>query len=233
MVVGKGLIAKAFDLYQKREDVIIFASGVSNSSISDNSSLFDRELELLNEYLNYKDKKFIYFSTCSLLDGSKQTPYINHKIKVEEIIKSRSNNYLIFRLPIVIGLSDNKNTFFNAIKNKIINKETITVQENISRYIIDVDDLSNNLPLFIDSKDNNKIINVCFDNREFVKNLIFIMEEYIGYSTQKIFQDMPKNLEIDNDYFLSKLKSTGYKFDENYNEKILKKYCCTEQLINK
>ena len=44
---------------------------------------------------------------------------------------------------------------------------------------------------------------------------------------------MSENLEIDNDYFLSKLKSTVYKFDENYNEKILKKYCCTEQLINK
>ena len=31
MVVGKGLLAKAFDEYNKNEDIVVFASGVSNS----------------------------------------------------------------------------------------------------------------------------------------------------------------------------------------------------------
>lgn len=224
MVIGNGLIAKAFDSYRDREDVIIFASGVSNSSISQDRISFDREINLIKDILKYQ-KKIIYFSTCSIVDGSVKTPYINHKIEMENIISSNSSNFLIFRLPIVFGLSNNINTFFNSISNKIINNETIITQRNISRYIIDIDDLSFFLPLFIDSSECNMTINVCFDNRELVEKMILMMEKYLGIISSKIYIDMMPNSPIDNTYFLQKIKSIGQCHHPDYTEKIIEKYC--------
>ena len=48
MVVGNGLIASQFYNYHLNKDVLIFASGVSNSS-NKLQSEFDREVELLQE----------------------------------------------------------------------------------------------------------------------------------------------------------------------------------------
>jgi len=225
MVVGNGLIAKAFKSYLEKDDVIIFASGVSNSSISEEDIFsFQREKDLISEYLKYEDKKFIYFSTCSISDNSKVTPYIKHKIEMENLIESNHNNYLIFRLPIVIGISDNNNTFFNNIKSKILKGDTINIFKKVSRYIIDVDDLSNILPTFIES-DKNIIINVCFNNKEFVSNIIETMEDILCKKCDKIFKDVGYNSDIYNEYFISKLESISYKFDNNYNINLLKKYC--------
>jgi nucleoside-diphosphate-sugar epimerase len=226
MVIGNGLMAKAFESYSENKDVIIFASGVSNSSISANEISFQREENLLSEYLKFQDKKFIYFSTCSISDNSKKTPYIEHKIRMENIIKQNHSNYLIFRLPLVIGHSDNKNTFFNNIKSKILLNQTITVFENLNRYIIDVDDLSNLLPIFINS-DKNKVINVCLNNRQLVSSIIRDMEEIMGLNCKKIIKNLQEtNSIVDNFYFISKLNSRNYNFDSDYNKKVLKKYLC-------
>ena len=225
MVIGNGLMAKAFVSYLENNGVIIFASGVSNSSISENKLSFQREENLLNEYLKFEDKKFIYFSTCSISDDSKKTPYIEHKIRMENIIKKNHNNYLIFRLPLVIGHSDNKNTFFNNIKSKISLGQTITVFENLTRYIIDVDDLSNLLPIFINSDDKNKVINVCLNNRQLVSSIIQDMEEIMSSNCEKIIKNLQDtNSIVDNFYFISKLNSKNYNFDSDYNKKVLKKY---------
>lgn len=226
MVVGNGLIANAFNSYLEKDDVIIFASGVSNSSISlEDKISFLREENLIKDYLKFKDKKFIYFSTCSISDNSKVTPYIKHKIEMENLIESNHNNYLIFRLPIVIGISNNNNTFFNSIKSKINKNEIIIVYENVSRYIIDVDDISKLLPIFIDSDEKNKIINVCFDNKQLVSSIISCMEDIIGLNSRKEIKRFETiNSDIDNNYFISKLNSINYNFDNDYNKKILKKY---------
>ena len=225
MVIGNGLIANAFESYKTREDTIIFASGVSNSSIPESDSSFERENNLLDLYLSQSEKKLIYFSTCSIFDGSKITPYINHKIEIEEKIKKNSENFLIFRLPIVIGISENKNTFFNSIAKRIIEDGDISIYRNASRYIIDVDDLSNILPSFIDGKDSRKEINVCFENRESVENLVYMIERNLGKTSKKTFVETNQNIPIDNSHFLGGLKSIGYSFDESYNEKVIKKYC--------
>ena len=49
MVVGSGLLANTFKSYSDNEDVIIFASGVSNSGCVDLEQ-FKRELNLVSKY---------------------------------------------------------------------------------------------------------------------------------------------------------------------------------------
>ena len=46
MVVGNGMIARSFSAYTNREDVVIYASGVSNSA-EDSEDKFQLEIDLI------------------------------------------------------------------------------------------------------------------------------------------------------------------------------------------
>jgi len=223
MVVGNGLIAKAFSQYKSNESVIIFASGVSNSGCNSKEE-FERELNLIKKYLFIPDKKFIYFSTCSISDGSKKNDYINHKISMEEFIINNHNNYIIFRLPIVVGVCDNKNTFFNNIRNKILNNEVITVYASLSRYLIDIEHLTEILPFIIESDENNYTIDICFDRKNIIE-IVEIMEQILGIKSNKFIKnDDYINSEIDNNKFLLKLKDMNFNLIEDYTKKTLIRY---------
>ena len=63
MIVGNGLIANLFK-NEDRENVVFFASGVSNS-LETEKSAFLREENLLRKHLTENPEEiFIYFSTC-------------------------------------------------------------------------------------------------------------------------------------------------------------------------
>lgn len=100
MIIGSGQLAKVFAKSQIKDDVCIFASGVSNSSCTDEKQ-FEREKNLLVDTLKKNsDKKFVYFSSCALsaIEYPKND-YYKHKVNMEDIIKEHSNNYYIFRVP--------------------------------------------------------------------------------------------------------------------------------------
>jgi nucleoside-diphosphate-sugar epimerase len=224
MVIGNGLIASAFMQYNNDENVIIFTSGVSNSK-NVKIEEFEREINLIKKYINL-DKKLIYFSTCSISDSSRESDYIKHKIFMEDFIKKNHNNYIIFRLPIVIGKSDNKNTFFNNIKSKIIKGDVITIYANMTRYLIDIDDISNILPTLINNNNfKNYTMDICFNNREKILDIVHHMEELLNIkSEKKLIYDELGNLQIDNNDFISKINEIGYQYDTNYTKKVIKKY---------
>lgn len=223
MIVGNGLISRAFNIYENNDDVIIFASGVSDSS-ENLESEFSREVDLVKKYVDILDKKFVYFSTCSVSDSSVEfSPYVLHKLKIENYIKENSKNYIIFRLPIVVGHTSNNKTFFNNIKNKIINNETIIVFANATRYLIDVDDLSRMLPYFIDNIDN-KTINVCFDNKMSVVDIIDIIKQVLLKNASITIKNFGSNYDIDNSYFKHIILFNNEMPDNQYNLNLIKKY---------
>ena len=137
MIIGNGLIATAFNKFGN-DSVIIFASGVSNSV---NPTVEDclREETLIKTFTNSK-KQFVYFSSCSIFDTTmKDSIYVNHKIRMEKLIEDLFQNYLIVRLPIVVGKSNNPNTHINSLVTKINNDNELTIFTRASRYLIDVD----------------------------------------------------------------------------------------------
>lgn len=223
MIVGTGLIANSFkERYDNDDNIIIFASGVSNSSncLADD---FKREIDLLMKYIYIKDKKLVYFSTCSVYDDSVNTKsYVLHKLNVENIIRSMHSNYLIFRLPIVVGETSNNSTFFNNIKNKILNNEPINVYKKATRYLIDIDDISNILPYIIDN-DKNKAINVCFDNKMLVIDIINIMEQILSKNANIIHIDFGHNYDINNSEF-KKVLTDNLLPSKEYTIELIRKY---------
>lgn len=224
MVIGSGMIAKAFSHYVDNDNVIIFASGVSNSKEKDDL-LFKREEKMLLD-VNSKNlnKKLIYFSTVSIEDESlSNSKYINHKINIENIISENFNNYIIFRLPNIIGNTKNENTFFNFFKNKINNDEEIEIQKNASRYIIDIEDVSKYLSPLIDSELKNKTINVCFNEKIKMTDLIKSFEKIMNVSVKKKIIDAGYEYEVDNKEFLSLIES-DYNKNEFYIFQTIEKY---------
>ena len=142
MIIGNGLIASGFK--SSDEDYskyIIFASGVSNSKES-NSKEYDREKKLIIESINNNKKlKFIYFS--SILTGVVNNEYYNQKLENEKLIEKNCSNYIIFRVPQIIGKLGNPNNLINYFKDCINSKKEITIYNNTQRSLIDIEDLVN------------------------------------------------------------------------------------------
>jgi len=226
MVLGNGLLANGCKALKDSTDVLVFASGVSNSKET-NSVEFEKEFQLLKKNLNeYPDVKLIYFSTCSIFDASiSGSPYINHKIAMEKYIAEHCKKFLIFRLPNVIGPTTNPNTFFNFFKKKITSGEAIYIQETATRYLIDVRDLTELFPLMIDEKSlENKMINVCFDNQMLVSTIIELYEEHLNVQANKVLVPGGASYKIENDEFIGFLGTKGIQQNNNYNHHILGYY---------
>ena len=144
MIVGKGDIASVLN---DREGTIFFASGVSNSNETRDSE-FMREIELLDK--QDRTKCLFYFSSISVDDIQKigSNKYLQHKLRMELLVKSNFENYNIIRIG-NITWGSNPNTFINYIKNKKSKGESVQIKDEY-KYIIDKDQLvmlTDNLPL--------------------------------------------------------------------------------------
>lgn len=125
-VIGNGDISSVIP---DRQDRLFFASGVSNSAETRESE-FKREEKLLLE--QRRDKHIVYFSSIATFTGD--TPYLQHKIKMEGLVK-KFPHYTIVRLG-NISWGTNPNTLINAIKLKIKNGETVEIRDAY-RYVVD------------------------------------------------------------------------------------------------
>ena len=143
MIIGSGLIAKAFSqCLNTLDDICIYAAGVSNSGCSDLSE-FEREQVRLLEAIQQQPAETlcVYFSTCSIYDPSlKDSPYVLHKIRMESLVKE-CDRYLILRLPQVVGRTPNPHTLLNYLFARIIRSERFTIWGGATRNIIDVEDV--------------------------------------------------------------------------------------------
>ena len=142
MIVGRGDIASVLN---DRDGAIFFVSGVSNSNETRESE-FMREIELLEK--QDKTKCIFYFSSITVDDMSKNSQYLQHKRRMELLVKSNFENYNIIRIG-NITWGNNPNTFINYIKNKKSKGESVEIKDEY-KYVIDKEQLvllTDNLPL--------------------------------------------------------------------------------------
>ena len=173
MVIGNGLLGNAFKGEgEKYDDFLIFASGVSSSSETDPKQ-FDRERELLEKSLRGNletdNRKVIYFS--SILTDVGQSKYYTHKAEMEAIVERWSWDYIIFRLPQVVGHKGNDNNIVKALTKSIENDEPLTIFGNVKRSIMDVDDVVKVVDGCKD-KVNRKVVNISGVERVNVLELV-------------------------------------------------------------
>jgi nucleoside-diphosphate-sugar epimerase len=183
MIVGRGLIASLFTDCDQ-EDVVFFASGVSNS-LETRSDEFIREEKLIKSTIaENSDKIFVYFSTCSIYDSSKtESNYVLHKLKMEQIIKRLCQQYLILRVSNAVGKGGNENLLMNYLVRSFKNNETITVHTQATRNIIDADDIQQITLTLLDSQTFNKIINIAYLQNYTIIEILEILEHFYTKKT--------------------------------------------------
>ncbi len=152
MIIGSGQLAKVFAKSQIKDDVCIFASGVSNSSCTDEKQ-FEREKNLLLDTLkNNSDKKFVYFSSCALSAVEyPKNDYYRHKANMEDSVKKYSNHYYIFRIPQLFGDLILHKTLINFIYKSIEHKHKFTVYDEAYRYVIEINDVRKLVENYLDN----------------------------------------------------------------------------------
>jgi nucleoside-diphosphate-sugar epimerase len=224
MVIGNGLLAQTLSAFKETDDVTVFASGVSNSSEL-NVSAFNRELNLLSLQKN-NSSKLIYFSTCSVLDKSAaDNQYVKHKINIENFITSNFSNYLIFRLPTLVGKTNNPHTFFNSIKKSIRAAETVKVHKFAWRYLFDADDLIKIIPLLLKTySTKNGTTNLCYNNATMVENIVLDISAMLNTKPNIEFVNKGEKFLVDNSDFLSAISRENLSIGEDYNLNTIKKY---------
>lgn len=126
MIIGNGSIARVLD---DREDLVYFASGVSNSLCVDEDE-YAREIALLKTVL--PNQHIVYFSNLGIY--YKKDRYTQHKQFVEEYIRNTFNSYTIVRVE-VLEWATTPTTILNYFKTCI--KEGIVPPiQDTTRYVL-------------------------------------------------------------------------------------------------
>jgi len=139
MIIGNGAVAGALKDIQKQniisDDYIYFASGVSNSA-SKGDADFRRERQYVDKF--HSSCRLIYFSTLSIYYAN--TPYVQHKINMESIVRNKFSDYTIIRLG-NITWGNNLNCMIPYFK-ELHSKGQAPDIKDVYRYIVSLDEFN-------------------------------------------------------------------------------------------
>lgn len=226
MLIGSGLLAQAFTKqFSQRDDVCIYAAGVSNSSCTDVQE-FERERRLLSETMGKAKHAgaFVYFGTCSVADPDVQnTPYVQHKLEMEQLV-AEHRHYLIFRLPQLAGKTPNPHTLLNFLYARISRSEAFNLWRKAKRNIIDIDDVVVIAGRLIDDAVQNTTLNIANPINYSMTDIVGAMERAVG--KRAIYYDVNRGSEytIDVSAILPLVGSIGLQFGSDYLDKVIQKY---------
>ncbi|MBI1175177.1 MAG: NAD-dependent epimerase/dehydratase family protein [Sideroxydans sp.] len=227
MIIGSGLLAQAFSpAFAQREDVCVYAAGVSNSSCTI-SHEFARERERLLKALGtaHAGDAFVYFSTCSIADPeAKDSPYVRHKLAMEQLVAAHPR-HLILRLPQVAGRTPNPHTLLNYLYAHISRSEMFQLWRNAYRNIIDVDDVAAiTCHLLADPAARNITLNIANPDSYPMTAIVSAMENIIGKQAVYEIVERGSHYPINIREILPVMEAAGVKFGNGYLDRVIGKY---------
>lgn len=227
MIIGSGLLAHAFSqAFLQREDVCIYAAGVSNSSCTQ-ANEFARERQRLADALQQAMHvdAFVYFGTCSIADSEiRNSPYVQHKLSMEKMVHMHPRN-LILRLPQVAGKTPNPHTLLNFLYARISRSESFNLWSKAKRNIIDVDDVvSITQQLMANNSARNTTINIANDINYPMAEIVGAIEHFVG--KHAVYEVVERGSEylIETSAIFPVMEKAGVKFGNDYLEKVINKY---------
>jgi hypothetical protein len=224
MIVGRGLIANAFaGTFAAAPDVVIFASGVSDSSET-RPEAFAREERLLERSLAEHPALLVYFSTCSVKDREQMdTAYVRHKLRMED--RARESDHVVFRLPQVVGRTPNPATLTNYLHAHIAAGTKFAVWKHAWRNIIDVADVARIAGHMIaDGRWRNRTVNVACPTMVRVVDLVAIYERVLGVAANFEQVERGDRYEIDAAEAVRVAREIGIEFGPDYVENLIRHY---------
>lgn len=227
MIVGSGLLAKAFSPYfESSRSVCIYAAGVSNSNCCDPYD-FNREKVRVKNALALGDdaQVFVYFSTCSIYDPEMEGAlYVKHKLAMESLVGTKKN-HIIFRLPQVAGNTPNPHTLLNYLYSRIKRSERFNIWINARRNIIDVDDVASICNILISKKAvTGKILNIANPYNYNVVEIVNVFERVLKKKAFYARVRKGSGYNIDITHLQTVLDQSNVVFDTRYLERVVEKY---------
>ena len=227
MIVGTGLIARAFAAHQDAlAETCVYAAGVSNSSCNDPRE-FERERQRMRVAMTdcTADRLFMYFSTCSIDDPAAQgSAYVLHKKAMEGLVAERKR-HLIFRLPQLAGATPNPHTLLNYLYARIIRSERFEIWSGASRNIIDVDDVARiATDLVVEERACGEIINIANSANSSMFDIVRSMETVLGRRAIFDILDRGAGYTIATDRIQASLRRCRIAFSEDYLLHTIQKY---------
>lgn len=231
IIIGDGLLAQGLRRVgiSSDEPFLIQAAGVSNSG-EIRPEAFSREKDLVNQCLRQIPSQgyYVYFSTLSIKDPSlADSLYIQHKLEVEDLIRSKAPASLILRAPNIIGSGGNPNTMINTFAAKILSGEESLLWEKAYRNFLDVDDLARIVKLILSEPENWK--NKCLDLEHPVSypvdRIFNMVSDVLGRegSFRKVPKGAPYLQGTDSEVF-DLFERAGVNTNEDYLKRVLIKY---------
>ena len=224
MIVGNGLLARAFHArYADVDEVVVFASGVSNS-LESNPNVFARERALLEDLLASGQPRLVYFGSCGVVNQQDMSPYMQHKKRMESLVTTHPGG-LVLRLPQVVGNTQNPNTLTNFIRDRILANEPFTVWAKAERNLVDIDDIVAIGGAAIDSgAPSLPIINIAAESSILVPEIVRILEDVLQRQAHCTIEDKGNQLRIDSSHASAIARRLGIDLGIGYAERVLRKY---------
>jgi nucleoside-diphosphate-sugar epimerase len=229
MIIGNGLLAQAFaPHYAERDDVVVFASGVSNSRETAPAA-FARERHLLEQALERaraREQLLVYFSSCSIADPELTTaPYVLHKHAQEKLIAEHAPRMAIFRLPQVVGRTPNQHTLTNYLHQTIGSGQRFQVWARARRNLIDVDHVAQIGRRLLERGDTiNRAVNIACPYSVAVPDLVGVFETVMDRQAHYDLIDSGGSYHIDVDPAMSAAAEADVVMDQNYVIQLIRKY---------
>jgi len=227
-IIGSGLLATAIKKYSPCSlSTCYFASGVANSTCTDDRE-FGREESLLLQTMEAlsNDIKLVYFGTCSVYDSqlAEYSPYVAHKLKMESLVM-KHRNYIVFRLPQVVGFTQNKFTLLNYLRDCIVENRLMHIQRFAIRNLIDVDDVAK-LVVTIDKSGihDNSIVNIANPHGISVIAIVTMLEKILGSRSRYDLVNSGSEYSIDTTVVEAVADACSIDFSRYYVEHVLRKY---------
>lgn len=221
------MIASSFKQdYENDNKIIIFAAGVSDST-EKRSSEYTREQSLLVRTL-YEcdhDTLFVYLSTTSVLQNrNTDSPYIQSKKLIEKIIINSGRNFIIFRLPQVVGPAGNPNNLINKLIRDIKNNEVVI--KHVRKNIIDIDDVNKICNYYIQNNYINDIIDISLTDTKSAEEISKIIADKLKINLTKTvyFNGFEKVIMNHPDLMFIAQTLKLPIFSKSYTESVIEKY---------
>lgn len=225
MIVGGGMLARAFaPRLGSRPDILVFASGVSNS-LEISTASFEREQRLLAEHLSDKGRRVVYFSSCGVIDDdARLTPYMKHKKRMESLVLV-SPGGMVFRLPQVVGPTENAHTLTNFLRDRILSGEHFSVWAKAQRNLIDIDDIVDIGTSIIDeSLAGSRVFSIAATQSLDMLDIVKIFELTLGKAAHYSIEDKGLPMTIDTGKAEEVAARLRIKLGNGYIENVIKKY---------
>jgi nucleoside-diphosphate-sugar epimerase len=177
---------------------------------------FNREIQLLLDIKDAsKNTTFIYFSSCAV--SLEENEYYTHKKNMESLVKDHFDKYIIFRLPQIIGKSNNDKTLLNFLMNVINNNIYFKLQKNATRYFIGINDLVKIVEIIVNSKlYHNNTFNIVIPMKYTIFEIVQTIEIALEKKAAFDIIDGGTDYVIDTKFISKILKDNGFRYDKNY-----------------